>query len=123
MKTLSQNERILALLSDRQPHRVPDIHRAVGTCRLNSRVAELRKRLRREGQTIVCRHLEGTGAEAYEYQIVLLEKVKEPTPALASSSGAVSAGSASADGITVPLQLELLEVALVGSGYAREVAA
>lgn len=105
----SQNDRILALLSDRQPHRVPDIHRAVGTCRLNSRVAELRKRLRSEGLTVICHHLGGVGAEAYSYQITPLEEVKEPTPALASSSGAVSSDArASDDGIAAPLQLELV---------------
>jgi hypothetical protein len=47
---VSQCERILAFLADGLPHRMEDIHRAVGFCRLNSRVAELRSR----GYSIVC---------------------------------------------------------------------
>lgn len=124
----SQNERILALLSDRQPHRVPDIHRAVGTCRLNSRVAELRKRLRREGQTIVCRHLSGTGAEAYEYQIVPLDKpdagadkgavasavsgsVRTPSGLSSGATSSDPSGNAAAITAAAPLVQLTLEVA------------
>lgn len=124
----SQNDRILELLADRRPHRVPDIHQAVGTCRLNSRIAELRKRLRAEGLTIVCRHLPGlTGAEAYEYELTTLDErgavgqdavsgsarvVREPERVSLSSSGATSTTpEAAAITATSPLQLELLEVA------------
>jgi hypothetical protein len=60
----SQNERILAVLWDGKPHTVPEIHRRAGTCRLNSRVSELRKR----GYGIECLHRSGRrGAGAYSY--------------------------------------------------------
>ncbi len=48
---MSQCDRILEFLSDGREHEMRDIHRAVGFCRLNSRVAELRKR----GHHIECR--------------------------------------------------------------------
>lgn len=47
---LSQCDRILRVLSDGRPHSMQEIHRLVGFCRLNSRVAELRKR----GHRITC---------------------------------------------------------------------
>lgn len=47
---MSQCDRIAAVLADGQPHRMTDIHRVVGFCRLNSRIAELRTR----GHVIVC---------------------------------------------------------------------
>lgn len=47
---MSQCDRILELLQDGHPHEMRDIHRAIGFCRLNSRVAELRKR----GHVITC---------------------------------------------------------------------
>lgn len=84
--TGSQTSRILALLSDRRPHRVPEIHRVVGTCRLNSRIAELRPRLKPDGLTIVCRHIEGlSGPEAYEYTLMPLEEVEAPASSTSSS--------------------------------------
>lgn len=47
---MSQSADLLALLSDGHPHEMRSIHRAIGFCRLNSRVSELRKR----GHNIVC---------------------------------------------------------------------
>lgn len=62
----SQCGRILAVLRDGRVHSVPEIHRLAGTSRLNSRVAELRRR----GLDIVCSRVEGKkGAEAYAYQL------------------------------------------------------
>jgi hypothetical protein len=47
----SQCSRIVAFLSDGREHSMSDIHRAVGFCRLNSRMSELRSR----GFGIECR--------------------------------------------------------------------
>lgn len=64
----SQTSRILAVLSDGQPHTVSEIHRLAGYSRLNSRVSELRKK----GHTIVCRSIPGeSGSDGYEYQLVV----------------------------------------------------
>jgi hypothetical protein len=52
---MSQTQRILEYLSDGQEHEMRDVHRAVGFCRLNSRVSELRKR----GHRIECRKAGG----------------------------------------------------------------
>lgn len=67
----SQNERILEVLADRKPHTVTEIHERAGTCRLNSRISELRKRVRTEGLDIVCRrdHDLPLGPDAYTYQL------------------------------------------------------
>lgn len=63
----SQNARILAVLDDEHWHTVSQIHSVVGPCRLNSRIAELRKK----GNAILCRRIPGkTGAEAYEYRLL-----------------------------------------------------
>ena len=62
----TQCGRVLAVLADGRPHTVPDIHRRAGTMRLNSRVAELRKR----GHDIVCervKHRKGPGAYRYTW--------------------------------------------------------
>lgn len=60
----SQNARILAVLADGKPKTVPTIHRRAGSCRLNSRVAELRS----YGYDIVCERLpHRKGASAYRY--------------------------------------------------------
>lgn len=63
---MSQTQRILNYLSDGQPHTVAEIHQACGYSRLNSRVADLRKR----GFAIYCRSIPGkTGSEGYSYQL------------------------------------------------------
>jgi hypothetical protein len=46
----SQCDRVLAVLADGRAHSITEIHERAGTMRLNSRVAELRKR----GHEIVC---------------------------------------------------------------------
>lgn len=67
----SQATRILRVLSDRKPHTVTEIHRRAGTSRLNSRVAELRPKLRAQGLEIECTRIDGvpTGPDAYRYQL------------------------------------------------------
>src|SRR4051812_21407118 len=67
---MSQCQQILAVLSDGREHEMRDIHRMVGFCRLNSRVAELRSR----GHEITCRRANGH----YFYK---LEAAVVPSPA------------------------------------------
>jgi hypothetical protein len=63
----SQNHRVLLALADHQWHTTAAIHRAVGPCRLNSRVAELRDR---HGFDIWCEQIPGrTGAHAFRYRL------------------------------------------------------
>jgi hypothetical protein len=64
----SQCDRVMAVLADDAPHTIEEIHERAGTMRLNSRVAELRDRLRPQGRTIACWRHEGT----YAYQLVAL---------------------------------------------------
>lgn len=68
---MSQNDRILAVLADRRPHTVTEIHERAGTCRLNSRISELRKKLRADGLDIECKrnHELPSGPDAYTYQL------------------------------------------------------
>jgi biotin operon repressor len=80
MSTTSQSARVLAVLKDGKPHSVPEIHQKVGTMRLNSRVADLRK----QGHTIICERVKGKkGAAAYQYQLLsqtdILRKGKQLT--------------------------------------------
>lgn len=64
---VSQNDRVLAALADGRWRTVPELHARVGPCRLNSRVAELRKR----GHRIECRTVAGrVGPARYEYRLV-----------------------------------------------------
>ena len=70
MQRESQSSRIRGVLLDGEWHTTDQIHRRAGFSRLNSRIAELRKR----GDTIECRHIEGAGSgpEAYEYRMATL---------------------------------------------------
>lgn len=69
IRTDSQCGRILRVLADGKPHTVPEIHRRAGGSRLNSRVAELRKR----GCTIECERLPNRrGASAYRYRLTAM---------------------------------------------------
>lgn len=80
---MSQVSDLLALLSDRQPHEMRDIHRRIGFCRLNSRVSELRAR----GHRIEC---EKTGGR-YVYQLLLSEpEVDKGPPVPATAFGSLS---------------------------------
>jgi biotin operon repressor len=74
VKPGSQCARIVEFLSDCRPHSMQDVHRAVGFCRLNSRVSELRHR----GYQIECRREGGD----YIYTLVSLA---ESSPSEATS--------------------------------------
>lgn len=80
---ISQCDRVLLVLSDRETHAVPEIHERAGTMRLNSRISELRQR----GHTIECVRLPGrTGAAAYAYRLL------DPTASAAVSHRAEDTG-------------------------------
>lgn len=51
---MSQCDAILAVLKDGEWHTIDEIHRIVGPCRLNSRVAELRDPEKRWRRNVVC---------------------------------------------------------------------
>lgn len=82
---LSQCDRILSVLRDGNPHLVSEIHARAGYSRLNSRVAELRKR----GYDIRSFHLAGkSGSEGYGYQLCAGEgSSPHPSGALRSEAG------------------------------------
>ena len=64
----SQCGKILRVLIDGKPHTSAEIHRRCGPSRLNSRIAELRKR----GWDIKSFHVEGErGAAGYGYQLTV----------------------------------------------------
>lgn len=86
----STTQAILEVLSDRQRHTVTEIHRAVGPCRLNSRISELRKQVKPDGLTILCHHIAGeSGPASYLYELVPLVEGDVSLPAASpSTSGA-----------------------------------
>lgn len=65
-KKPSQCDRVSSVLRDGGWHTAAEIHHRCGFMRLNSRVAELRRR----GLVIVCEHVKGagTGPSAYRYR-------------------------------------------------------
>lgn len=69
--TAGKTSELIALLADGRRRTVPEIHSHLGPCRLNSRAAEARRRLRvRVGRTLLCVHAPGvTGPAAYSYVI------------------------------------------------------
>jgi hypothetical protein len=87
---MSQCKQILQVLADGREHEMRDIHREVGFCRLNSRVAELRSR----GHDIVCRRAGGS----YFYRLVL----NEAAPAQRAAPPCLSAASLSTPALTRP---------------------
>lgn len=76
----SQSERILAVLRDGKLHTTAEIHERAGSSRLNSRIAELRKR----GWNIQYEFVGGTGPSAHAYRLICAED---------SSDGSASAAS------------------------------
>lgn len=65
MNLQTQTGRILAVLSDGQWHTTAEIHRRAGYSRLNSRIADQRKR----GKAIECETVPGqSGAKGYRYR-------------------------------------------------------
>lgn len=81
---MSQCAAILAVLSDGKPHPMREIHDRVGTCRLNSRIAELRKR----GHNITCDP--AGGKYVYQWHAPALDE--GPTLAAAGPSSSAETG-------------------------------
>lgn len=103
----SQCARIAQVLSDGHFHTASEIHRRIGFCRLNSRIAELRKS---RGWDILCEHVpgQGSGPDAYRYRLVGTSEGDEAArgegliaPGLRDSNGAVGASSPSGASSTV----------------------
>lgn len=65
----SQCERILAVLADGDLHTTAEIHQRAGYSRLNSRIAELRKR----GWNIAYEFVGGVGPSAHAYRLICAE--------------------------------------------------
>jgi len=94
---VSQCKQILQVLSDGREHEMRDIHQAVGFCRLNSRIAELRSR----GNQITCRRdgasyfykLEATGSPSPLASTGAPASNPAPLEAAASTSGRDGAGA------------------------------
>ena len=74
-KPESQCDRVLRVLRDGRPHTIAEIHARAGTMRLNSRVAELRKRY---GLEIVC----WRDRQTYVYQLLPQERLFDELLAL-----------------------------------------
>jgi len=96
---MSQCQQILHVLSDGREYEMRDIHRAVGFCRLNSRVAELRSRgheisCRREGQNYFYRLLNEAaptkGGRPSLPERSFVEHATAPNPPFSSLGAAVS---------------------------------
>lgn len=64
---MSQASRVQEYLADGKERTIEEIHAACGTMRLNSRVAELRKK---RGLNIVCRTVKVNGHRTYAYQLL-----------------------------------------------------
>lgn len=122
-KRPSQCDLISAVLRDGEWHTADEIHRRCGFSRLNSRVAELRRR----GMSIVCEHVkgQGSGPAAYRYRLVGTSEADDatssaraertlpaaaPSDARMASRGAAFASSAS-DAPPANVQLALGEAA------------
>lgn len=93
MKKPSQNDLILEVLADYQPHSFREIHARIGFCRLNSRISELRNP---GGHRITC---DKTGGD-FKYQLLppleaasVRRGVAARVGAGAASSGAAGSGS------------------------------
>lgn len=81
-----QWKRIVAVLADRRPHSMQEIHAKAGFCRLNSRVSELRSR----GYEITC---DKTGGN-YIYTLVSTPDDLLDEPAAGAVAGSSSGTSA-----------------------------
>lgn len=86
---MSQSADLLALLSDGHPHEMRSIHRAIGFCRLNSRVSELRGR----GYGIVC------DKSNREYVYTLISRPLDSVEA--STEGSMASTESSGSGLGV----------------------
>lgn len=70
----SQSERILGVLFDGKLHTTAEIHERAGSSRLNSRIAELRKR----GWNIHYEFVGGVGPSAHAYRLICAESTTSP---------------------------------------------
>jgi hypothetical protein len=110
---MSQNSRILSVLADGNPHTTAEIHRIAGFSRLNSRIAELRKR----GLVIECAYIGGTGPEAFEYRLQPSSAGTETAPPplekhpRTQAVGNGSSPSPCPPALVEPVQLRLVEAA------------
>jgi len=109
----SQNDLIAAHVADGEWHTTQEIHQRCGFSRLNSRVAELRKR---RGMLIECRHVDGAsrGATAYEYRFTgFMEGFGPSESADTLVRDAVAPGGESADSDGPVAQHDSLVAALL----------
>jgi hypothetical protein len=81
LRTPTQCERILAVISDGREHTAAELYRT--GCVLHSRISDLRKR----GYVIELSRADGVGAESFLYKLVA-------TPEEATSAAVVSSGTA-----------------------------
>lgn len=79
----SQCERILAVLADGKLHTTAEIHQRAGYSRLNSRIAELRKR----GRNIQYEFVGGVGPSAHAYRLICAEDADSSQSAASPPSG------------------------------------
>lgn len=86
-KGLGQTAKVWRILQDGRPHSIQEIHAAVGPCRLNSRVAEARKRF---GADIECRYEDGTYVYQYRPLPERSDAIPEAPSPLRSDSGQLS---------------------------------
>ena len=86
----SQCERILAVLADGKLHTTAEIHERAGSSRLNSRIAELRKR----GWDIHYEFVGGVGPSAHAYRLICAEADSSGSTASAATPPCGSATSA-----------------------------
>ena len=105
---MSQCKQILQVLSDGREHEMRDIHQAVGFCRLNSRVSELRSR----GHEIMCRR----AGEFYFYRLVLNEAPEPP-------SSCASLPQVSGASLSTPASSNPASLALASTPHGRDGAA
>ncbi len=94
----TQCDLIAAVLADREWHTTAEIHHRCGFSRLNSRVADLRKR---RGMVIDCRHVDGehSGPNAYEYRLIgTASEASEAADTLTGGVEAPRGESAASDG-------------------------
>ncbi len=101
-KGLGQTARFWQLMRDGKPRTIQEIHAVVGTCRLNSRVAEARKRY---GVEIACWHADGT----YVYQVLGALGEGPPQAAAAAVSPPESPKEAAGSSPNDPNQLTLTD--------------
>lgn len=95
----SQCDRVLAVLSDGRPHSIQEIHDRAGSMRLNSRVADLRKR----GLNIVhwsrrSRDVRGRPVVEHFYRLVLGEGAGSGLGSAPSSSDQAGGGGTTGSG-------------------------